>query len=840
MKTRGFLLLIVLTLLFALPALADYDEIRRGLNTVSVMTGTWTHKDSEYDAGYRFYYGHGDYDDFGQQQKRFYKLLDVREDGTAYFLDLYISVTSYDRTGYINRQAYTWEARGDFLRLTETETGGAWDFEYTDHYSSQSYSFRGQDLVKRSDTTPARQRLHGVWQFAGMETYGSMISHAIAPHSIEFRDDYTFTMSASILSNNTEIQGVYIVTDQDVILYMPELQLITYLEMDAEGQTFCFNFGFGTQTDLYYARDLNNITTVSSSYGLTGTYWTGEAWDDVDEVKQMGILFTDEDHALVTINFLSTDRLMKYGAPTPFYGYNKQMLCTIQRQKNLLVLDGWMGYDNVQFSFDQKNGLFAMTDSFYTATMVRADLTAAQPYLGTWRTADGTCELIIRPDWTYTLTGQYSNGTPFEANSVYIVFNGKVNLGGAKPLTLSEDGQRLVHDQGYMTTEYVFAAPADGAFPTPAAVAPTMEPPMDFDVEGLYSAMGGQATPAPATPTPRPTATPTPRPTQEPVTQGGAGGAKNPGSTMPTPYVTQAPTATPTPRPTPTPEPVTVGGAGGAKDPDGSMPAPSATQGGASGSGGSTADQPHAASQLPISGDRNARQHILDRVSASAHISAKFAPEKAADGDPGTSWQFSLKKAKLGQTYINFRLATPGTVDELWLKNGFWRYTDNKDQYTRNSRPKKIVVSFRYNGRNDFTDELTFTLRDDDIRQNWMIIPLGRHENVLSVRITVHSIYKGTKYPDDVALSEVMVVERDTPVTIRALKSGAQGPNVLNMKLRLQELGYFPAEATINNKFNNSTVAQVENFQRINGITVTGVADIYTLALLYSGLALAR
>ena len=147
MKTRGFLLLIVLTLLFALPALADYDEIRRGLNTVSVMTGTWTYKDSEYDAGYRFYYGKGKYDDFGQQQERFYKLLDVREDGTAYYLDLYVSVTSYDRTGYINRQAYTWEAGSECLHLTQTETGGTWDFQYVDRFSHQDYTFNGQDLV---------------------------------------------------------------------------------------------------------------------------------------------------------------------------------------------------------------------------------------------------------------------------------------------------------------------------------------------------------------------------------------------------------------------------------------------------------------------------------------------------------------------------------------------------------------------------------------------------------------------------------------------------------------------------------------------------------------------
>ena len=212
----------------------------------------------------------------------------------------------------------------------------------------------------------------------------------------------------------------------------------------------------------------------------------------------------------------------------------------------------------------------------------------------------------------------------------------------------------------------------------------------------------------------------------------------------------------------------------------------------------------------------------------------------AVDGDPGTSWQFSTKKVKLGKAYIELRLSKPSTVDELWLKNGFWRFTNGHDQYLRNSRAKKIGVSFLFEGKDDFSDELSFTLRDDPKRQTWMIVPLGRHEHVKAVRLRIISIYKGSKYPNDVALSEAMLVERDQPMTIRALKSGQKNEDVLTMKLRLQELGYFTADAKIDNQFNNATVNRIKGFQRANGITATGEADIYTLALLFSGLAIGK
>ena len=99
---------------------------------------------------------------------------------------------------------------------------------------------------------------------------------------------------------------------------------------------------------------------------------------------------------------------------------------------------------------------------------------------------------------------------------------------------------------------------------------------------------------------------------------------------------------------------------------------------------------------------------------------------------------------------------------------------------------------------------------------------------------------KCSKYPNDVALSEAMLIERDQPLTIRALKAGQKNEDVLAMKLRLQELGYFDADAKIDNQFNNATVNRVKGFQRVNGITATGEADIYTLALMFSGLAVGK
>ena len=68
--------------------------------------------------------------------------------------------------------------------------------------------------------------------------------------------------------------------------------------------------------------------------------------------------------------------------------------------------------------------------------------------------------------------------------------------------------------------------------------------------------------------------------------------------------------------------------------------------------------------------------------------------------------------------------------------------------------------------------------------------------------------------------------------TNQTLKSGMKSDDVLKMQNRLQELGYMFIKPT--SLFGDGTVQSVKDFQYLNGITVTGVADPATLKKMFS------
>ena len=97
----------------------------------------------------------------------------------------------------------------------------------------------------------------------------------------------------------------------------------------------------------------------------------------------------------------------------------------------------------------------------------------------------------------------------------------------------------------------------------------------------------------------------------------------------------------------------------------------------------------------------------------------------------------------------------------------------------------------------------------------------------------------------DWLLGDVMPTAKPTPTSTPApvpeatasykpLKQGNRGDEVLAMKKRLQELGYFTAGATFSNQYNGTTTERVKLFQKANGLRQTGVADEATLQLLFS------
>lgn len=79
-----------------------------------------------------------------------------------------------------------------------------------------------------------------------------------------------------------------------------------------------------------------------------------------------------------------------------------------------------------------------------------------------------------------------------------------------------------------------------------------------------------------------------------------------------------------------------------------------------------------------------------------------------------------------------------------------------------------------------------------------------------------------------------------TVQTYDPLQKGDTGEAVTEMKLRLQELGYFNAGASLSDQYNDTCVERVKQFQEKNGLDATGEAAVDTLNLLFSDAAVAK
>ena len=177
--------------------------------------------------------------------------------------------------------------------------------------------------------------------------------------------------------------------------------------------------------------------------------------------------------------------------------------------------------------------------------------------------------------------------------------------------------------------------------------------------------------------------------------------------------------------------------------------------------------QPGAA-LLPVPGRMDVMQVPVSYANATSWIVGSkdpyaYTPAKMIDGEETTAFQFSTKTTKPGREYLYFEFESPVTLDEMWMKNGFWKNADGKDQYTRNSRVKKMAIEVRYAGEEAYSALKTVSLKDDKARKDWKVIEMLHAENVASVRIRVDEIYKGSKFPNDVCISEIMFVQYSTP-----------------------------------------------------------------------------
>lgn len=83
------------------------------------------------------------------------------------------------------------------------------------------------------------------------------------------------------------------------------------------------------------------------------------------------------------------------------------------------------------------------------------------------------------------------------------------------------------------------------------------------------------------------------------------------------------------------------------------------------------------------------------------------------------------------------------------------------------------------------------------------------------------------------ALPLSLAEEAEAPAAFEALQKGDRGDEVLRMKRRLRELGYFKTD-DLNHHFNDSTVKALKTFQRQNGLSQTGVLNVETAQALYA------
>ena len=201
-----------------------------------------------------------------------------------------------------------------------------------------------------------------------------------------------------------------------------------------------------------------------------------------------------------------------------------------------------------------------------------------------------------------------------------------------------------------------------------------------------------------------------------------------------------------------------------------------------------------------IPGEAERGKVIPTDISASSFISNKndpnrWSPANAADGNETTCWQFSAKKGLKGKSWLQLDYAFGAAVDEIWFKNGFWAVNDKgKDQYVINARLKAVKVEFLYAGEKKFRDPVEFTLADES-RNGWQQFSVGHHENVSQVRIGVVSVYKGSSFPNDVCLSEVMMV-RYAPAETAMIPQGGQTAVVYESRPDITGVGLLDKIAT--------------------------------------------
>lgn len=87
----------------------------------------------------------------------------------------------------------------------------------------------------------------------------------------------------------------------------------------------------------------------------------------------------------------------------------------------------------------------------------------------------------------------------------------------------------------------------------------------------------------------------------------------------------------------------------------------------------------------------------------------------------------------------------------------------------------------------------------------------------------------GIQTPNGMAEASIL-----DPSAYRSLEQGDQGEDVLALKTRLAELGYFSTATVFSKNYSEATATAVFQFQKDHGLEPTGIADPLTQAILFS------
>jgi hypothetical protein len=124
---------------------------------------------------------------------------------------------------------------------------------------------------------------------------------------------------------------------------------------------------------------------------------------------------------------------------------------------------------------------------------------------------------------------------------------------------------------------------------------------------------------------------------------------------------------------------------------------------------------------------------------------AAYTPEMALDGRWNTVWVEGAEGSGAGE-WIELRLAAPAEIRKIGVVNGYGK----AERFAENGRVRDAQIRFS----NGTTQEIR--LADSNEMQYFDLRP----NNTASVRLTILSIYPGTRW-DDTAIGEIRLWTRN-------------------------------------------------------------------------------